>query len=332
MANPKRFSFPLAAAIVLGLGVFVVLTLAARPRRPETVKIGVTFSSQNAWSLGLDWRATYVALLDDLGVRSFRIPVYWNDVERERGKIDWSDFDWMLKEAEARGAEVILAVGRKTPRWPECHEPGWVKALPADEQKRETLRFLEDEIAHFKDFPAVKRWQVENEALFRFGECPPPDRELLKREVEAVRAMDDRPIMITDSGELSTWTRTAPLADVLGISLYRRVNNPVLGDLIWPVTPGFYSVRMALARMAVDEVIVSELQAEPWFWEAVDKTSLDEQYRSMNPDAFRRNIRFARLTGASEIYLWGAEWWYWLKVKRDSGGFWEAARPYFKRE
>jgi hypothetical protein len=30
---------------------------------------------------------------------------------------------------------------------------------------------------------------------------------------------------------------------------------------------------------------------------------------------FKENIDFAKKTGLDTIYLWGVEWWYWLKEK-----------------
>jgi hypothetical protein len=234
----------------------------------------------------------------------------------------------MLDEASKRGAEVVLAVGRKTPRWPECHVPGWAAALEESVQQERVLEFLEAEILHFRSHPAVRVWQVENEPLFHFGKCPPPDRDFLKREILLVRGLDARPIMVTDSGELSTWIRTASLGDILGISMYRLVWNKYLGELYWPVSPLYYTDRMNLISPVVKKVIVSELQAEPWFRRPVAETPIDEQFAQMDEARLRGNAEFAASTGASEIYLWGVEWWYWL-MTRGHDGLWTAARGLF---
>lgn len=301
---------------------------SAAPRK-HAVAYGVTFSTSYAKELGLDWKQAFIATLDDLGVRHFRIPVYWNAVEKEQGARDWSEVDWMLEEAEKRGASVILAVGRKTPRWPECHVPEWAMALSPEKQNERVLEFLAAEIEHFKDAPAVKRWQVENEPMFRFGKCPPPDREMLKREIALVRELDTRPVMVTDSGELSSWLRVGPLADVLGISMYRLVWNSTVGTLYWPVAPTFYKDRIRFLKPVLRDVVVSELQAEPWFHKAVAETPLEEQFEQMNPVKLRSNIRFAAASGASEVYLWGVEWWYWAS-RQGRPELWEAAKPFYQ--
>lgn len=318
-------------AALLGLATVAGLVLwygrDALTRSPHP-GYGVTFSTQYAKSLGLDWKQAFSATLDDLHVRRFRIPVYWDDVEAKRGTEDWSDADWMLDQAASSGAQVILAVGRKTPRWPECHVPAWANGLDETAQRQEVLRFLKDEIEHFKGDPAIKVWQVENEPLFQFGKCPPPDRDFLKQEIALVRGLDFRPIMETDSGELSTWIRTGSLADILGISMYRLVWNKYLGELYWPVSPIFYADRMNLVSPVVKKVVISELQAEPWFSKPPDKTPLDEQFAQMDADRLRGNAEFAASTGASEIYLWGVEWWYWLKTQGHDE-LWQAARELY---
>lgn len=324
----RRRNLILIAAGLVALAAAVLWYRVGAENRAQPPKYGVTFSTKYAKELGLDWKASYLAVLDDLGVRKLRLPVYWDEVEPERGRYDWSEVDWMLAEASKRGADVILAVGRKTPRWPECHVPDWAAKLEENDQKDRVLDFLRDEISHFKSSTAIRAWQVENEPLFHFGKCPPPDRDFLKSEIRSVRGLDPRPIVVTDSGELSTWVRAAPLGDILGVSMYRVVWNRYLGEMRWPVSPVYYMDRMKLIGPVVNEVIVSELQAEPWFSESVAETPIFDQLEQMNPGRLDSNVRFAAATGASEIYLWGAEWWYWLKSQgRDE--IWSAARALF---
>lgn len=324
----KRITVIFAIGILGGFAVFFFLALQFSPPPPSEVQFGVTFSDKYAESLGLDWRETYISVLDDLEVRKLRIPVYWDQVEARQGIYDWSDVDWMLEEAEKRDAEVILAIGHKTPRWPECHTPKWAKILSKEELHQRVLRIVRRAVEHFKDAKSVVVWQVENEPLFHFGECPSPDRDFLKEEVELVQSLDTRPVMVTDSGELSTWVRTASLGDVLGISMYRLVWNKNLGFLFWPLTPRYYSERVALVKNVVDKVIISELQAEPWFSRPIEETPLDEQFETMNVPHFESNIDFARRTGADEVYLWGVEWWYWLH-EQGNEDFYTAAKGLF---
>src|SRR6266496_2584177 len=42
---------------------------------------GVSFSKKRALELGVDWKANFLALLDDLKIRHFRLMSYWDDGE-----------------------------------------------------------------------------------------------------------------------------------------------------------------------------------------------------------------------------------------------------------
>jgi hypothetical protein len=106
--------------------LFLYVNLPGPPPRPD-VRLGLTFSARYAADLGLDWRETYRALLDEIGVRRLRLPVYWDLIEREKGRTDFEDLDWQIAEAKKRGATLILAIGQRVPRWPECHIPAWAK-------------------------------------------------------------------------------------------------------------------------------------------------------------------------------------------------------------
>ena len=71
---------------------------------------GVNFSQKHTKNLGLDWRETFLALLDDLEVRNFKIAVHWDDIEPKENKFYFDDLDWQIEEAEKRGAKVFLVI------------------------------------------------------------------------------------------------------------------------------------------------------------------------------------------------------------------------------
>jgi hypothetical protein len=52
----------------------------------------------------------------------------------------------------------------------------------------------------------------------------------------------------------------------------------------------------------------------------------------MNLEQFRENIEFARKTGLDTFYLWGAEWWYWLKEKQNNSEIWNEVRNLLKND
>jgi hypothetical protein len=327
-----RHSLPVAIVLAAGLIYFFVGLIRENLTASAPSTWGVTFSDQYAKQLGLDWKRVYVEMLDDLGVRAIRIPVYWNEVETVRGKFDFSDVDWMLQEAEKRDAKVILVVGRRVPRWPECHTPNWAHELDLHTQNERVLALVRAEVTHFKKYGVISYWQVENEPLLDvFGVCPKGDTDFLGQERRLVKALDStRPILVTDSGELSLWLPSGFYADVLGISMYKVTWNRWFGYFYYPITPAFYQKKATAIFPIVKKVIITELQAEPWpaSNRAITDTPVDEQYKSMDIERFRSNVEFARRVGFSETYLWGVEWWYWIRTHGDPS-FWNEARNLF---
>ncbi len=311
------------------IGLFFVDLVTSNMIMPEApIKLGATFSKPYAESLGLDWKQAYTAVLDDLKAHYVRIPAYWPDIEPEPGVYNFKNVDWQVTEAGKRGAQVVLAVGRKLPRWPECWVPEWAKGMDTNLLKSRILSMVEAVVRHYADSPYIIIWQVENEPFFEFGDCPPPDRDLLKEEIGIVRALDRRPVMVTESGELSTWINAASLADILGLSTYRIVWSKYVGYFYWPITPLTYAQRAATVRSFVDDIIISELQAEPWVQQPLTSLSYADQMVLMNPQRLRDNVEFARKIGFSSAYFWGVEWWYWLKV-HGHPEMWQAGKQIF---
>ncbi len=297
-------------------------------------KLGVTFSLRYAGDIGLNWREAYLATLDDLGVKKIRIPVYWDLTEPKEGEYNFADLDWQLEEAQKRNAEIILAIGQKVPRWPECAIPEYVKNDDA-KRKTELAKFIEVVVNRYKNNPSVRYWQVENEPFLKFGECPALDVNLLDNEIAIVRKIDpSRKIIITDSGELSLWTNAEKRADIFGTTMYRTIYSNKYGFYTYPIGPRFFQFKYWMNRLIVGQknAIVIELQAEPWIAGWTTNQPLANQFVSMNVDKLRENVSFAKKVGFPEIYLWGVEWWYWLKITQNHPELWNTAREMFHNQ
>lgn len=331
-----RLRATIALSLLATFAVAGALVFPAPPAAPQVY--GVAFSPRHAASLGLDWRETYAALLDDLGVRRVRLAAAWGDIERERGARDFSTLDTLLDMSADRGARVILAVGEKLPRWPECHIPAWAGDLPVAERHRAVLDIMEDVVERTRAHPALAGWQLENEPFLEFGECPERDARALLAAGEALlRRLDpQRPILVTDSGELSSWLPVSAYGDIVGTTLYRTVYDETreryrFYDRLIPAA--FYRGKARLVRLLRRKpVIISELQAEPWGPAAPTELSPEEREISMNAERFGEIVAFARRTELPVAYFWGAEYWYWLKVRQGDPSMWEAAREVFREE
>lgn len=301
-----------------GAGIFLLFNiLLGLPGSPseKTPVFGVTFTPAYAKSLGLNWREAYTAILDDLGVRHFRLSAQWDTVEPIDNTYSFDDLDFQMDEAMRRGAEVLLGVGRKLPRWPECHDPAWAQGLTKKERREKILENVHVVVERYKDHPALKRWQVENEMLFPFGICPNGfDLSLLGQEIELVRSLDEQhEIVVTDSGEWTLWIPISFFGDVLGISMYREAwNEPLNMHIPFPINEGWYQLRSTVVASWRKSIIVTELQAEPWAGKAIADMTPEESLKWMPLTKIQDNIRFATRVGFGEVYLWGVEWWYWL--------------------
>lgn len=318
-------------SLIIGLWVYFNLPVS---QMNNNAQLGVTFSAYYAKGIGLDWREAYTAVLDDLKAKRIRIPVYWGMVEPEKDRYDFSDLDWQVAEARKRNAEIILAVGQKVPRWPECFIPVWAQKNDG-QKKSELLKFIFTVVERYKNETAVKYWQVENEPFLNFGICPPLDVELLDAEIALVKNADpSRKIIITDSGELSLWYQAASRADIFGTTMYRTIWKKGVGYFDYPIGPRFFQFKHLINKIFAkqNQIIVVELQGEPWIDGWTTDCALSEQFKSMNAEKLRDNVEFAKKVGFPEIYVWGAEWWYWLKAEKNHPELWDEAEKLFNQD
>lgn len=326
MSKKKKF-FIFAGALV-----FLLWLVSLNAPKQKNSQYGVTFSPYQAESLGLDWHKIYSEMLTDLKVKRIRISAYWNKTQHGPTDYYFNDLDFQVKEAEKVGAKLVLSVGRKLPRWPECHDPEWAKELSPENFNNALLSFVEAVVLRYQNSPAVEMWQVENEPFLSFGECPPLDKKLLDSEIALVKKLDPvRPILISDSGELSLWLSSGKRGDVFGTTLYRYVFSDVFNRYWVNYIPyWFYRVKGGFLRLLNPgkPLVIIELQAEPWTTKGILDTPIDEQFRTMSLQKFNKMLSVAKATGFSPQYLWGVEWWYWMKGQ-DYPEFWERSKELF---
>lgn len=313
----------LVILIIIGFGlVFLNIKMKNFKRQQKNMIYGVSFNSEYAGYLGLDAKKVFTKILDEWNFRYVRLSAQWNLIEKTKGQYDWQDLDWQMNEANNRDAKVMLALGQKTPRWPECHNPSWVSDL-AEQRKLEIENFIEVVVGRYKNHSALEIWQVENEPFLKFGNCEKVSAKDLHDEINLVKKLDPvHPIITTDSGELSWWHKTAGATDLFGTTLYRVVWNKYVGYLSYDfILPAFvYRAKLWFNNRDINTAYITELQAESWIPDnSLMETPLVQQYKSMSLERLKKNIEFADKTGMPRAYLWGAEWWYWLEAKGEKG-------------
>ena len=335
------FRLKIVRLVMFFLVILVVLPatffLIASPKPQKQINYGVNFSAKYAQELGMDWRGTYLKILDDLGAKNIRLVAYWDEIEQNQGNYNFSDIVWQLQEADKRNVNVIMTIGRKVPRYPECFEPSWWRKIKTEDMRNDKLyQYLKVATKTLSPYKSIKMWQVENEPFFPFGTCLPIKKETVAKEVTLVRELDKRPILIQDSGEGGFWFPSYNLGDYLGISMYRKIWYDFWGVFFgkyvyfqYPLAHWTYKIKADLVKVPYQKIIVTELQAEPWGPGPSGQLSNDEKDKTMSRQDFISVINYAQKSGFRDLYFWGAEWWLWEKEVNGNAFYWDSAKALF---
>ncbi len=299
--------------------------------KSKPLVVGVTFIPRYARYYNLDPKQTMRALIDELNIKQFRLVSYWDDIEPVRGQFDFSELDWQFKYAEDAGAKVSLAIGLRQPRWPECHIPAWARNQPKEQWQSSLKDYMQIVIDRYKTSPALESYQLENEFFMTvFGECPDHSRDRLIDEYEFVKRADPtHPVIISRSNNAVGLPIGKPRPDKFGISIYKRVWDKTITKRYfeYPFPAWFYGFLAGAGKIATGkDMIIHELQAEPWAPTETKVATLAEQNKSLDANRLRQRFTYGEATGMREMYLWGAEWWYWRKAKFNDTSIWDVAK------
>lgn len=332
--HKKRVAL-IAVALFLSWLVLVVSIAAwyQHKHRNDRFEPGVSFSVKYARELGLDWQATYRAVLDDLQFKHLRLMSYWDETEPQNNRYTFDDLDWQMDEAAKRGAKVTLTIGKRQPRWPECHQPQWVDQMSVANQDVELLDFVRTTVKRYRNHPALESYQLENEIANRLfaPHCRTFDRALLHEEVSTIKDLDRQHPLIINVSNQSGIPLRQPIGDQVGFSIYNiaYVRFGPFGyywSFGW-VPPQWHAFRAGLVEILHHKgTFIHELQTEPWGPAATKDLPLEEQNRSMTPARMEAQVEYGKHIGMKRMYLWGAEWWYWRKTQFNDPSYWDTAR------
>jgi hypothetical protein len=237
----------------------------------QPLVLGATFIPDYAQSFGLDPMQTLNAMLSDLKLKQVRLVSYWSEIEPTPGKYDFSQLDQEFALANKHGAKVSLSVGLRQPRWPECHEPGWVTIDPNNRQSWEPQlnKFIGTVVHRYKNNPALQDYELENEYFMKvFGECKDFDRSRLIAEYNLVKGLDTNHHVIVSRSD--NWVGVPigqPTPDEFAISVYKRVWDATFTHRYYeyPLPAKFYAMLAGTEELISGrDMIIHELQAEPW--------------------------------------------------------------------
>jgi endo-1,4-beta-mannosidase len=262
----------------------------------------------------------------------------WDWIEGTKGQFYFDDVDWQLAQAKENGVSIIYVVGMKSGRWPECHIPTWANSLQEQQEKDAALNYMKETVERYKNESEITYWQVENEPLFNFGKCPSwyyENDSFLKQEVALVKSLDpSRKVIVSDSGEGSSWFGAAKIGDIVGTTMYREawahISDSFGFYFHYFFSPVYYSRKaLLIQKIFGKDVICIEFQAEPWASKPFNNVPLAEQDKTMNFKIFQSNVQYAKETGFDTVYFWGVEWWYWMKTVQNQPQIWNEAKTLF---
>ncbi len=300
------------------------------------LSLGVTFVPDYAESLGLNADQTFKALLG-INIKQFRLTSYWSDIEPTKGAYNFTQLDQEFKLAQAAKAKIILVVGLRQPRWPECHAPSWTNNEPTSVWKPQLMNEIKMVVNRYKNSPALEAYQVENEYFLKgFGDCTNFSRNRLIAEDNLVKSLDPHhPIIITRSNNAIGFPIGQPIPSEYSISIYRRVWDANLTHryLQYPFPAWYYAFLAGFQKLFLHkDMMIGEMQAEAWppNGQTIPQTSLKEQNKSLNATRLKNRFTFSEATGMRSIDMWGAEYWYYRLTILHDPSLWNVAKQEFK--
>lgn len=302
------------------------------------LQLGVSFIPDYAESLGVNPESTMDALLH-IGVKQFRLVSYWSDGEPTKGQYNFTQLDWEFQKAQAAHAKIILTLGLRQPRWPECHMPTWAAQEPESQWKPQLENYMQAVVERYKNSPSLESYQVENEYFLQgFGTCTNMDRTRLISEYNLVKRLDPQhPIIVTRSDNAIGIPVGQPQPNEFSISIYRRVWDGGVTHryLEYPFPAWYYAFLAGWQKLADHrDMMIGELQAEAWApnGKTIPQISLAEQNKSINAQRLQGVFNYGKATGMRSIDMWGAEYWYYRMVVLHDPSLWNVAEQEFKQQ
>src|SRR3989344_1188672 len=316
---------------------------------------GTSYSFEQAEWYGLDSRKAYLDLLDKFDFEWIRIPFFWdhpsthstNSVQAISGQSSSNfgnidDLRWAVSEANKRNVNVVIALGAKTPYYPEFHLPENVASQLSPDQNidsnhavgaeiLEIDRRLVEALSHYEN---ISHWQIENEPFTPNENGWTVDESLIKEEIGVVRNADPikRPIILSHVGPVVfdlRWKRLLKLlesGDVLGVNAYfktqgaslfsfslfgNQISIPWPRGLSWPVqswglfSPDFAGIKKEAGKVGVD-VWVLEMQAEPYIRDLNDGRKKEF---SFDAEDLKKGHNYLSSEKIKTIGFWGSPFW-----------------------
>lgn len=303
---------------------------------------GVSYSFEQAGWYGLNPREDYIKLLDEIKPNWVRLPFFWDQMTDADGNLKLDDLKFAIEAAGKRNAQVLIALGAKTPFYPETHFPAYIKErikfgerLTPDHPIADELITVDKKLVEaLSGYSNISHWQVENEPLLGDPRGVSVSVDLVKREVEAVRSSDPakRPIIVNhpagwyfDNNWLELINILKP-GDVYSTNAYFKtkgshliatrvggleVTVPWPDSITWPVqnwpflSPPYQKFKREAEKRGA-KFWIMEMQAEPYIRTLGDAMKPNFAF---SPADIEEGNQFLKSFGVESVGLWGAHFW-----------------------
>lgn len=312
---------------------------------------GFTYIFDDAGWYGLDPRESYMKLLDEFDFQWVRLPFFWDQMVDANGNLKLDDLIFAISEAQKRDVEVVIALGAKTPSYPEFHWPEEIaskvrfgEVIAASHPAASEILEIDGKVVRaLASFDNISHWQVENEPYAANIRNLKIDKSLIEKEVEVVRSADPRarPIILNHVGPATVDRRWKPLLnllkpdDILSVNAYFKTQGvyllafSFLGNQIeirWPrwftfptqswlfLSPDYKSIKEEAQSKNVGFWLL-EMQAEPYIRTLDDANKKDFAF---TPEDLSKADLLLRSQDVETIGLWGVHFWQYREKLGDS--------------
>ena len=314
---------------------------------------GISYSFEQAGWYGNNPREDYVQMLEEFNFDWVRLPFFWNQMVDKDGSFNknFEDLKFAIEEAQKRNVKVIVAIGTKTPYFPEYHWPGEIESQVKfgevigfdHEIANDILAIDKKVVSELLTFDNIAFWQVENEPLVGNVNKWKIDASLVAKEAEVVRKADskNRPIILNHAATGfydTSWKELLPIleeGDVFAVNAFFKtkgtdiVTAKVFGHqihilwpehLVWPVhswfvfSPDFSKIKKEV-ESGGNDLWVLEMQSEPYI---KNIENAKDPLLSFEPKDISAADKFLRSYEIKSVGFWGVHFW---QYRENSGDF-----------
>ena len=312
---------------------------------------GISYSFEQAGWYGLDPKESYIKLLDEFKFVWVRLPFFWNLMVDSQGNLAIDDLKFAIEEAQKRNIKVIIALGAKTPYFPEYHWPQNIASQVkfgelitiSHPVAKDILSIDKKIVEELSTYDNIVYWQVEKEPLIGNVNKWKIDSSLVAAEVEIVRSADrqKRPIILNHAATGfydQSWRKLLPIlkpGDVFAVNAFFKTKGTDLvtaklfgrqihilwpDHLVWPVhswmifSPDYRTIKRAVEANG-SKLWILEMQAEPYI-KKIEQA--DDPFLTFTPQDIIAGNNFLKSYEVESIGFWGAHFWQYQLKKENS--------------